>query len=243
MANIGRLVAKLPTIALVLICLAIATGGGLWVVNRYDTSASAEPSGTCSRSDSLKCKVCQALDRGDCFATQETGCPATTAEYIKTFPQFRAKLEERKAVVKGWASFRKEMEAIQNRSPIEFCQKQNLSRMSRLEAEIQIVDACAGVAVNSSSTKIPDKFGGDEIVMLKRFRDCSEIKSREIGAKIKQRAPFGPGEETAQLHSLNAEITKINNAAIELLTEFREQVNEGVDVKCWLRGRIRDCGL
>jgi hypothetical protein len=129
------------------------------------------------------------------------------------------------------------MEQVQNRSSAELCTPQQIKKMKDVEAGIPLSEACPGVAPAPSNATARS----EEVRQLILFRDCSEAKAKELGAEAKKRAAAKVGE-TAQLHSMIKDVTKITTDSIELLTEFREQTNDAQQTKCWLRGRIQDCG-
>ena len=213
----------------------------IWLMANWFASAGPdEAKGSCGQGG-LRCAVCEALGREDCRARALTGCPTSSVEYVGRFPRFKAKLQEQKDASGRWSQFRKEMEAIQSRSSVELC-RGNLDRMKKVEAEILVAEACPGEPASAAPAKTSIS-SGDEVAMLTKFRDCGEARARSLGATIKQRKGLRMGEETSQLHSMNKEITKITTDSIELLGEFREQADEALQTKCWLRGRIRDCGL
>jgi hypothetical protein len=106
-----------------------------------------------------------------------------------------------------------------------------------MEAEIPWTGTCRGAA--ASNDKVSEN---EEVALLIRFRNCSEAKAKELGATAKKRDASKAGQETAQLHSMIKEITKVTTDSIELVTQFREQADEILQTKCWLRGRIDDCG-
>lgn len=210
--------------------------GGFQAVHWYASPAYADAA--CARPDSLRCKICQLLDRADCSSGPDVGCPARTLDYSNRFPQFEAKLTERKTLVARWKSFRDEMEVIQNRDSFELCRK-HLDRMKRTETEIPAIERCPSESPNLSRPKEIDVFGSSELAALKLFRDCSDAKSREISKQIRERLLTEGG--TAQLLSFKNEISKISVRSITLLQEFREQTNVANQSRCWLRDRIRDC--
>lgn len=183
--------------------------------------------------------MCTAAGRDDCYGRPPTGCPATALEYVNNFSSFRATLKQQEDSVGKWTEFRKKMEAIQNRSSIELC-RSNLNDMKRVESEIPPTQACPGEA--DAVSRSSDGGKEDNIAKLTNFRDCSETKAKQLTEAIKQRKALRVGEETSQLHSLIKDVTKVHTDSIELLIQFREQADEARQVKCWLRGRIRDCG-
>jgi hypothetical protein len=219
--------------------LLAAGGWAAWsFVNWIAAPNTDEPMGACARSG-LPCALCTTVGRSDCYERPLVGCPGSVVEYVSSFAQYKAKLAQQKTAVVAWTGFRREMEATQNKSSIELC-RANLEEMRKIEAQIPVSQACPG---ETDKSPRPDAAGsGDEVAMLSRFRNCSEAKAKELGAEIKQRTSLQVGEETGQLHSLLKEVTRVTTESIELLTEFREQANEARQVKCWLRGRIRDCG-
>jgi hypothetical protein len=228
------------TIGALLVLVGLTLLAGLSNRNWSPSPNSASASEACTEPDSLRCKVCQALDGDDCRPKPQAGCPVTTAEFSSKFPQFRAKLEERKSVVKGWTTFKQQMDSILNRNAIELCQR-HVVRMTKIESEIPTAENCSGDTAVLLNSKEPTVLVGVEVTELMQFRDCAELKANEIAIQIKQRTSVGG--ETAQLHSLMRGIMKINTDAIFFLTEFRELAKEAIQTKCWLRARIRDCRL
>lgn len=222
--------------------LLVAGGWMAWsAVNWYAAAPPDEAKGACARNDTVRCAVCTMIGRNDCRERPLAGCPATAVEYVASFPDFKAKLTQQKATIDRWTAFRREMEAIQNRSSIELC-RGNLERMRKVEAEIPLAEACPSEAGGAPQSKPPAGASDSEVAMLVHFRDCSDAKAKELSATIKRRQSLRVGEETAQLHSMLKETTKVTTDSIELLTQFREVANQAMQVKCWLRGRIRDCG-
>jgi hypothetical protein len=221
--------------------LPVVAGGLLawYAVGSYLSPGPNEPKGACSQPDSVRCTICTALGRNDCGGRPLAGCPATAIEYINGFPNFRDKLKQQQDKVSKWTDFRRRMEEAQKKGSVELCG--NLNGMKQTEAEIPLTDACPGIADGASRSSGGANDG--DIAMLMRFRDCSEAKSKELTDRIKQRKSLRVGEETSQLHSQVKDVTKVHTDSIELLLQFREQANEARQVKCWLRGRIRDCGL
>lgn len=216
-----------------------AAGWAVWSgLKWYAAAGPDEPKGACADRASLRCSICEMVGRNDCHARPLTGCPATAVDYVSRFPDFKAKLKQQKDATSRWTAFKKQMEQIQNRSAVELCREQ-IDKMRKTEAEIPLVEACPGNSASSAKTSATPV--SSEVTLLAHFRDCSEAKAKELGATVKQRQAVRVGEETAQLHSLIKEVTRITTDSIELLTEFREQANETVQTKCWLRGRIRDC--
>ena len=219
---------------------------GVWMawsaVNWYAGAPADEPKGACARNETMRCAVCKLIGRNDCRERPLAGCPATAMEYVASFPDFKAKLAQQRATIDRWTAFRKEMETIQNRSSNELC-RGNLDRMKKVETEIPLAAACPSEAGGASRSTPSTGASDNEVSMLVRFRDCSDAKAKELSATIKRRQSLRVGEETAQLHSMLKETTKVTTDSIELLTQFREVANQAMQVKCWLRGRISDCAL
>ena len=229
MSGVGKNAARIAVLAVV---VGIAWGALRWL----SAPGENEARGPCGSGNAIRCGLCKVVGRDDCNAKSLTGCPATAVDYVASFPKFADKLKEQKKSVTEWIRFRKEMEQVQNRSSAELCAPLQLKKMKDVEAAIPLSEACRGVA---PAPNAPAR--SEEVRQLILFRDCSEAKAKELGAEAKKRAAAKIGE-TAQLHSMIKDVTKITTDSIELLTEFREQANDAQQTKCWLRGRIQDCG-
>jgi hypothetical protein len=213
----------------------VVAAAGVWIawrgINWYASAGADEPNGACATSG-IRCAICTFISRDDCHAKPLAGCPATAIEYVTLFPKFDAKLKEQRTAISRWIAFRKEMEAIQNRSSVELC-RANLDRMKKTEEDIPITAACAGRPAG-----VADVPASEDEATLMHFRDCSEAKARELSAEILQR----DGGPTSELQSLLEDVTKTTTDSIELLRVVREEGSQAAQVKCWLRDRIRDCG-
>lgn len=183
---------------------------------------------------------CGKIERRNCESRVKIaaleGCPAKVADYATELGELQKKLDQRKTPIKKWSSFVNEIEKARNQNNAEMCKTQ-LKSIQGIEAQIIVEgNACQ---IEPAASRDPD------LAALLRFRDCAEAKAKSIGALIVPDSSdtANPRNETAQLHAVDSEITKIWIRSIFLVNEFRGLLKEAGQSKCWLQGVIRNCNL
>jgi hypothetical protein len=211
-------VRRLSRLLLALVLCGLLAFGALRGLHWYASPAFASSTAACANPDTLRCKVCQLLDRTDCSAGTNVGCPEITAEYRNRFPQFKSELELSRQPLARWQSVRKDAEEAEKAKSGSLCDKY-LGQIKK------------------AAEALPDAAESKGLLSLQVFRQCSEQQIVKIKGQILDRGI----KSTGILHKRLDEMVKIGIELQRMSEAYAAQSGSATALRRWVRDKIEEC--